>query len=82
MNSHSHKCQGCGWVWTHSDSCAGDQDAHTCEKCGDVVFRLYHGLDVPASHSHSCQPIPPLAPLESLFNAMLNSLVNETTNHK
>lgn len=32
--THKHKCYGCNHIWEHSDRCAGQADAHKCEKCG------------------------------------------------
>ena len=35
---HCHKCSKCGTQWEHSNMCAGDTQAHTCEKCGHVEW--------------------------------------------
>lgn len=35
---HCHKCSKCGTKWEHSNMCAGDTQAHTCEKCGHVEW--------------------------------------------
>lgn len=31
---HSHKCEKCGYVWSHGESSFGNAKAHTCPKCG------------------------------------------------
>lgn len=39
---HKHKCPACGHIWEHTNSCAGDVDAHTCEKCGTESWRRHY----------------------------------------
>ncbi len=40
---HKHRCRYCGFVWQHGDSMAGNEVAHTCEKCGRISWTRYHG---------------------------------------
>ena len=41
--SHKHKCNHCQHVWEHSNQCAGDKQAHTCQKCGEEQWYKYRG---------------------------------------
>lgn len=50
MVTHKHKCDECGFVWRHSDSCAGDLHAHLCPVCGVKQYFRYEGLDEPIVH--------------------------------
>lgn len=36
-NFHRHRCD-CGFVWQHSDDCAGNLEAHHCPACGALVL--------------------------------------------
>lgn len=38
MDTHKHKCRGCGFVWEHSEAMRGNEDAHTCV-CGREEWR-------------------------------------------
>ena len=38
---HSHKCNKCGHIWSHEDSCLNDTKAHTC-KCGTEQWWVFH----------------------------------------
>lgn len=35
--THRHRCT-CGNEWEHADTCAGDENAHKCIKCGEIVW--------------------------------------------
>lgn len=41
--THAHKCPNCGHAWRHADSCAGDPQAHTCQKCSTEVWFRHYG---------------------------------------
>ena len=43
ITHHVHKCEKCGFLWSHSDECRGNQAAHTCP-CGEEVWRLSFDL--------------------------------------
>lgn len=45
---HRHKCDDCGHIWEHKDSCAGNESAHTCI-CGKEEWYKYFGPEPPAS---------------------------------
>ena len=38
---HKHMCPKCCFTWEHSDSCLGDQAAHTCSECGMEQWMKY-----------------------------------------
>jgi hypothetical protein len=38
---HSHKCNKCGFIWSHEDSCVNDTKAHTC-RCGKEQWYIHH----------------------------------------
>lgn len=38
---HSHKCNKCGHIWSHEDSCLNDVKNHTC-KCGTEQWWVFH----------------------------------------
>ena len=44
---HRHKCSGCDHVWEHSDSCAYNESAHKCPKCGAEEWCKYFGPEAP-----------------------------------
>jgi hypothetical protein len=50
---HKHKCDKCGAIWEHSDSCLDDAAAHTCptKDCGGMQWMKYLGLD-PSNVQH------------------------------
>lgn len=37
---HSHKCDKCGHIWSHEDSCLNDKPHHTC-KCGAEQWYVF-----------------------------------------
>lgn len=41
QNKHSHKCCGCGRIWTHSDNRKSNEKAHTCRNCGGQSWYHY-----------------------------------------
>mgnify|MGYP002336209335 CR=1 FL=1 len=44
-NFHKHKCDTCGFVWSHSNDQSESTSAHTCPKCSDIQRRIYFGDD-------------------------------------
>ncbi len=58
---HRHKCDNCGQIWEHSNSCAGNEHAHTCTTCGHKNWERYKGPDAPImtiedKGNKSCKP--------------------------
>jgi hypothetical protein len=47
--SHRHRCDGCGFVWQHPDTCKGSDAAHTCPGCGLLMthWDKYDGASPP-----------------------------------
>lgn len=43
LRTHKHKCNHCGYIWRHTEACAGDKEAHTCDKCGEAEYLRYRG---------------------------------------
>jgi hypothetical protein len=49
---HKHKCEDCGHIWAHEDSCINDVEHHTC-KCGRVNWTIWqNGRE--GAHWQSC----------------------------
>ena len=46
---HRHKCEKCGYVWEHSNSCAGSDSDHECPKCKTEEWCWYEGPEPPTS---------------------------------
>jgi predicted nucleic acid-binding Zn-ribbon protein len=40
---HKHKCDRCGAVWQHPDTCFGDERSHLCPNCGEEQTWKYFG---------------------------------------
>lgn len=53
--THRHMCPNpsCGYVWEHSNSCAGNLEAHRCEKCGTEQWWHYDGKQLPGTTAAS-----------------------------
>ena len=45
--THKHQCSGCGCIWEHPNSRAGDDDAHACPDCEMPEWYHYTGPDAP-----------------------------------
>lgn len=43
LHLHRHKCDECGNIWEHDDSCGGDDNAHKCPRCQKEQFVRYWG---------------------------------------
>lgn len=46
---HRHKCGRCGLIWEHADTCAGNDDAHSCTGCGTEEWYKYLGNEPPTN---------------------------------
>jgi hypothetical protein len=43
IGTHKHMCRICGFVWRHSDACAGSRSEHACASCGWEEYHHYDG---------------------------------------
>jgi hypothetical protein len=48
--THKHKCEQCGFVWRHSNECAGSVQSHVCAVCTHVERWWYEGPEEPSVH--------------------------------
>jgi hypothetical protein len=54
--THKHKCDFCGFVWEHEDSCINNTKAHTCVICLNVQWYWDYMPD--KAFSISCASMP------------------------
>lgn len=43
VGEHAHRC-ACGNQWQHSGRMRGNKDAHTCAKCGTLVWKQHNRI--------------------------------------
>lgn len=44
---HRHKCDKCGYVWEHANTCVNNTALHTCPGCGTEEWYWYKGPEAP-----------------------------------
>lgn len=49
-HNHSHKCDGCGKLWCHSEKSLSCRECHTCPNCGETQFTI-HEFASPAAEA-------------------------------